>query len=103
MPLGPLDRTPPPFFKQGPSALSKLMVCSALALFLMVADSRFKITQPVRSAVALVIFPVQWLALRPVLGVRYVSDYFESLASARQSEEQARMKLTLQSQLANQV
>ena len=43
MPLGTLDRSPPPFFKQGPSALSKLMVCSALALFLMVADARFRI------------------------------------------------------------
>ena len=52
MPLGTLDRTPPPFFKQGPSALSKLMVCSALAVFLMVADTRFRITQPLRSAVA---------------------------------------------------
>ena len=52
MPLGTLDRSPPPFFKQGPSALSKLMVCSALALFLMVADARFRITQPIRAAVA---------------------------------------------------
>ena len=40
MPLGTLDRNPPPFFKQGPSALSKLMVFSALALFLMVAERR---------------------------------------------------------------
>jgi rod shape-determining protein MreC len=103
MPLGTLDRTPPPFFKQGPSALSKLMVCSALALFLMVADARFKVTQPVRQAVALVIFPVQWLALRPVLVVRYVSEYFESLTAAQRAEEQARRKLTLQSQRANQV
>jgi MreB/Mrl family cell shape determining protein len=31
MPLGTLDREPPPFFRQGPSALSKLAVCSALA------------------------------------------------------------------------
>ena len=103
MPLGTLDRTPPPFFKQGPSALSKLMVCSALALFLMVADARFKITQPIRSAVALVIFPVQWLALRPVLAVRYVSDYFVALSSAQDSEAQARQKLAQQSLRANQV
>jgi rod shape-determining protein MreC len=103
MPLGTLDRTPPPFFKQGPSALSKLMVCSALALFLMVADARFKITQPVRSAVALVIFPIQWLALRPVLAVRYVSGYFESLTDAQRAEQEAHQKLTLQSQRANQV
>ena len=35
MPLGTLDGTPPPFFRQGPSALSKLTFFSALALFLM--------------------------------------------------------------------
>ncbi|MGE4240862.1 rod shape-determining protein MreC [Ramlibacter sp.] len=103
MPLGTLDRTPPPFFKQGPSALSKLMVCSALALFLMVADARFKMTQPLRQAVALVIFPVQWLAMRPVLGMRWVSEYFVGLDAAQSTEAQAREKLALQSLRANQV
>jgi rod shape-determining protein MreC len=103
MPLGTLDRTPPPFFKQGPSALSKLMVCSALALLLMVADARFKITQPVRASVATVLFPLQWLAMRPVLGVRAVDDYFTTLNTALANEEAARRKLVLQSQRANQV
>lgn len=103
MPLGTLDRTPPPFFKQGPSALSKLMVCSALALFLMVADARFRITQPLRATVATVLFPVQWLAMRPVLAVRMARDYFTTLETAVSSEEAARRKLILQSQRANQV
>ncbi len=103
MPLGTLDRTPPPFFKQGPSALSKLMVCSALALFLMVADARFRITQPLRASVATVLFPLQWVAMRPVLAVRTVQDYFTSLNSALTNEEAARRKLILQSQRANQV
>jgi rod shape-determining protein MreC len=103
MPLGTLDRTPPPFFKQGPSALSKLMVCSALALFLMVADARFRITQPVRAAVATVLFPIQWIAMRPVMGVREVSEYFTSLNTALKNEQAARQKLVLQSQRANQV
>ena len=103
MPLGTLDRTPPPFFKQGPSALSKLMVCSALALFLMVADARFRITQPVRSAVATVLFPLQWVVMQPVLGVRKVNEYITSLDTAVSSEEAARRKLILQSQRANQV
>jgi rod shape-determining protein MreC len=103
MPLGTLDRTPPPFFKQGPSALSKLMVCSALALFLMVADTRFRITQPVRSVVASVLFPLQWLVMQPVLGVRKVQEYVTSLDAAVSSEEAARRKLILQSQRANQV
>ena len=103
MPLGTLDRNPPPFFKQGPSALSKLMVFSAIALFLMVADTRFRISQPLRVGIATAIYPIQWVALRPVLAVRGVMDYFESLNSAQRNEEAARSKLALQSQRANQV
>jgi rod shape-determining protein MreC len=103
MPLGTLDRTPPPFFRQGASALSKLMVCGALALFLMVADVRFRIAQPLRAIVATVLYPAQWLVMRPVLLVRYGANYFESLKSAQAWEEAARRKLALQSQRANQV
>jgi rod shape-determining protein MreC len=103
MPLGTLDRTPPPFFKQGPSALSKLMVFSALALFLMVADTRFHVGKPLRAVVATVLYPVQWVAMRPVQVARYGAEYFESLRSAQAAEAQARVKLALQSQRANQV
>ncbi|WP_341916808.1 rod shape-determining protein MreC [Polaromonas sp. YR568] len=103
MPLGTLDRTPPPFFKQGPSALSKLMFFSALALFLMVADLRFKITQPIRAAVATVLYPVQWLALQPVRAAQYGGGYFTALSQARTSEEEARQKLATQSLRASQV
>jgi rod shape-determining protein MreC len=103
MPLGTLDRNPPPFFKQGPSALSKLMVCSALALFLMVADTRFRVSQPLRAAVATVLYPFQWVAMRPVLLARWSADYFESLGSAQRAEAAARVKLASQSQRANQV
>ncbi|MEO7128786.1 MAG: rod shape-determining protein MreC [Rhodoferax sp.] len=103
MPLGTLDRTPPPFFKQGPSALSRLMFFSALALFLMVADTRFKVTQPLRAAVATALYPVQWLVMRPVLLARDGGEYFESLQAAQQGEEAARQKLVLQSLRASQV
>ena len=103
MPLGTLDRTPPPFFRQGPSALSKLTVFSALALFLMVADTRFKITQPLRVVVATALRPVQWLAMQPFHWVQNGGKYFESLQTAQSSEETARQKLGLLSQRANQV
>ena len=104
MPLGTLDRTPPPFFKQGPSALSKLMVCSALALFLMVADSRFRIAQPLRAAVATVLYPLQWVAMRPMLaGARRRAAISSRCASAQAAEEAARRKLALQALRANQV
>ena len=103
MPLGTLDRTPPPFFRQGPSALSKLMFFSALALFLMVADLRFKITQPIRAAVATVLYPVQWLALQPVRAAQYGGGYFTALSQARAGEEAAHQKLATLSLRASQV
>lgn len=103
MPLGTLDRTPPPFFRQGLSALSKLTVCGALALFLMVADTRFKVTQPLRAVVADVLFPVQWLVLQPVNWVRGSSGHFQSLQSAQSLAEQMRVALVQQAQKANQV
>lgn len=96
MPLGTLDRTPPPFFKQGPSALSKLVVFSALALFLMVADVRFKLTVPVRSAMATVLYPVQWLVLQPVQAVGQAGSYFTSLHQAQRSEGEALQRLATQ-------
>ncbi|OYQ42171.1 rod shape-determining protein MreC [Rhodoferax sp. TH121] len=103
MPLGTLDRDPPPFFRQGPSALSKLAVCSALALFLMVADARFKVMQPLRVVLASALYPVQWLALQPVALVQATATYFTTVASAESAQEEARRKLSLQSLRANQV
>ena len=103
MPLGTLDRDPPPFFRQGHSALSKLAVCSALAVFLMVADARFKVMQPMRVALATVLYPVQWLAMQPVLFGEMVSTYVTTVASAESAQEEAAAKLSLQSLRANQV
>lgn len=103
MPLGTLDGTPPPFFRQGPSALSKLIFFSLLALFLMVADARLQLTRPLRVAVAAALYPVQWLVLQPVLWAQGGGKYFESLQRSQTSEEAALFKLGLQSQRASQV
>ena len=39
----------------------------------MVADARFKMMQPLRVALATALYPMQWLAMRPVQMVRDVS------------------------------
>ncbi len=93
MPLGTLDRTPPPFFKQGPSALSKLFFFSALAVFLMVADLRFALVKPFRSALATALYPVQWLAMQPVHGAHQVNAYFQTLDQAQTSAASNQQKL----------
>jgi rod shape-determining protein MreC len=103
MPLGTLDRAPPPFFRQGPSALSKLVFFSALSLFLMVADTRFKITRPVRTAIAAVLQPVQWLAFQPISLVMNVNDSFTKVATAQAAGTELRRKLAAQSMRAGQV
>ncbi len=102
MPLGTLDRTAPPLFNQGPSALSKLIFFSALALFLMVADARFNIVQPVRTAIGAVLYPIQWLALKPVQLVAGGGRYLEDLQIAQNNEAEARKALALQSERASQ-
>jgi rod shape-determining protein MreC len=66
MALASLGRDPPPFFRQGPSALSRLALFSALALLLMVADARFQMMQPLRATIATAMYPLQWLALQPL-------------------------------------
>ena len=102
MPLGTLDRTAPPLFNQGPSALSKLIFFSALALFLMVADARFNIVQPVRAAIGAVLYPIQWLALKPVQLAVGGGRYLEDLQMAQAREAEARKALALQSERASQ-
>ncbi len=100
MPLGTLDGTPPPFFRQGPSALSKLVFFSLFSVLLMVADLRFRIAQPVRAGIATVLYPLQWLTLQPVRLVQNGSQYFESLSQSQAREAAANYQLGLQSQRA---
>lgn len=96
MPLGTLDRTPPPFFRQGPSALSKLVFFSALALFLMVADVRFRWLEPLRAAFAVALLPAQRALAVPVDLWQGGSGYLQGLAAARTEAENARRALAAQ-------
>ena len=103
MTLGTIDRTPPPFFRQGPTALTKLVVFSALALLLMVADTRFHVTQPVRAVFATALhFPQRWLAT-PVQAWAGAKDYFLGLQQALAAEESARGDLMRQAERAMRV
>jgi rod shape-determining protein MreC len=106
MPLGTIERSAPPFFKQGPSALSRLLLYSALALFLMVADARLKLTAPIRQVVGVVLYPLQWLMLQPVEFVGRGTGYFQALDEAQQALENARKQmvdLALRANLGDQL
>lgn len=104
MPLGgTIDRTPPPIFRQGLSALTKLALCSALAVFLMVADARFELTQPLRALLATALHPVQRALLVPVALWERTDDYAGGLQAALASEAAARRALSVQAERAGRV
>lgn len=95
MSLESIDHTPPPFFRQGASALSKVAFFGLLAVLLMVSDERFKITNPLRAALATAMTPLQWLVLQPLHAADYVGSYLVSLQEARDLAARSEKKLTL--------
>jgi rod shape-determining protein MreC len=97
MPLGTLDRRPPPLFHQGPSALTRLAVFSALALFLMAADTRFALTRPLRAGLAILLVPVERAWQLPVEGVSAMSEYARGLHQAQADLDKAQRQLAAQS------
>jgi rod shape-determining protein MreC len=103
VPLGTLDRTPPAFFKQGPSAVSKLLFFSAVSVLLMVADVRFGVTQPLRATLSVALYPVQWLAMRPQVFMEYTGEYMQDRDVAQASERDARQQLLVQARRSGQV
>lgn len=100
MPLGTLDRTPPPFFRQGPSATTRLVFFSALAVFLMASDNRFGFVEPLRAALVTGLLPVQRTLQAPAQMANDASDYLAGLRSALQSERAARAELAQLAQRA---
>ncbi|WP_353233396.1 rod shape-determining protein MreC [Diaphorobacter ruginosibacter] len=103
MPLGTLDRKAPSLFKHGPSPLARLTFYSALALFLMVADARFHVTEPIRNAIGTVLMPIQWVMLKPVEFAQYGAGYYQSLEDAQRGRDEAQSRMAAMSQQANQV
>lgn len=96
MPLGTLDRSPPAFFRQGPSALTKLVFFSALALFLMVADRRLQVAEPLRQGLAIVLLPLQRAVQVPVDLLAGGGGYLQGLQEAQRSAAEAAEKLATQ-------
>jgi rod shape-determining protein MreC len=103
VPLGTLDSSTPAFFKQGPSAVSRLLFFSAVSVLLMVADARFGVTQPLRATLSVALYPVQWLAMRPQVLMAFSGDYMEAREVAQASEREARDQLLLQARRSGQV
>ena len=103
MPLGTLDRRPPPLFHQGPSALTRLALFSALAFFLMAADTRFTLTRPLRAGLAMVLLPIERVLELPVQLGAAASEYAGGLGAAEADLTRAQRTLAAQAAKAARV
>jgi rod shape-determining protein MreC len=103
MALDTLERSAPPIFRQGLSATSKMLLLGLLAVLLMAADHRMQISQPIRSGVALVLSPLQWLSLQPVHAVNALTRYFGNLGDAQDAALIFQTRTIAQAQRLQQV
>ena len=60
-----MEYSPPPLFKQGPSALARLIFFVVLALALLISDARFNTLEMVRGVLGAGLYPLQRAALVP--------------------------------------
>jgi rod shape-determining protein MreC len=60
-----MDRSPPSFFNQGPSAHARLAFFALLAIALLIVDSRLGSLEPLRQGVGTMLYPLQRSLLTP--------------------------------------
>ncbi|SDD11007.1 rod shape-determining protein MreC [Cupriavidus sp. YR651] len=73
-----MDYSPPPLFKQGTSAVARLVIFVAIALALLIVDARFDAMRIARQVAATVLMPVERVVLVPRDALRGVFDYAQS-------------------------
>ena len=106
MAYGTLERSPPPFFRQGPSAFTRLLLFAALAVLLMALDVRLQLTPLLRQAIAVAIYPLERAAQAPVDWVRDAGTYLDAPVRTQHELSKTRernVELALQAQLAAQL
>jgi rod shape-determining protein MreC len=103
MALDTLERSAPPTFRQGLSATSKTLLLGLLAVLLMAADHRLQISQPIRSGMAMVLSPFQWVSLQPVKAINALTRYVGNLENAQDAALIFQTRTIAQAQRLQQV
>ncbi|CAM2139300.1 rod shape-determining protein MreC [Pararobbsia alpina] len=83
-----MEYSPPPLFKQGPSALARLIFFVALALGLLISDARFRTLEAIREVIGTGLYPLQRAALVPRdMGLAIADFFVTGTALHRQNTE----------------
>jgi rod shape-determining protein MreC len=100
-PAPTMEYSPPPLFKQGPSALARLVFFVVLALALLISDARFQTLEIVRGVLGAGLYPLQRAALVPRDIFMGAADLAVTSATLRSENEKLRTKDLQLSQQAN--
>src|SRR5262245_37229470 len=90
-----MEYSPPPFFKRGPSLLTRFAFFSMASIVLLVADARFNYLQSLRTVVAVIVYPLQRLSALPGEAASRIGEFFVTNASLRRDNEQLRRQTLL--------
>jgi len=85
-----MEYSPPPFFKRGPSLLTRFTFFSILSVVLLVADARFNYLQVLRQSIAAVVYPLQRLSSVPGSLVVRIGEFFVTQSQLQRENEQLR-------------
>jgi rod shape-determining protein MreC len=85
-----MEYSPPPFFKRGPSLLTRFTFFSILSVVLLVADARFNYLQVLRQTIAAVVYPLQRLSSMPGGLIVRVGEFFVTQSQLQRENEQLR-------------
>jgi rod shape-determining protein MreC len=83
-----MEYTPPPFFKRGPSLITRFAFFSLLSIALLVADARFNYLQLVRAGVSVVLYPLQVLSALPGQLLERSGEFFVTASTLRTQNDQ---------------
>jgi rod shape-determining protein MreC len=97
-----MEYSPPPLFKQGPSALARLIFFVVLALALLISDARFRTLEIVRGVLGAGLYPLQRAALVPRDIFMGAADLAVTSATLRNENAQLHARNLRLSQQANE-
>jgi rod shape-determining protein MreC len=97
-----MEYSPPPLFRQGPSALARLIFFVVLSLALLVSDARFKTLEVVRGVLGAGLYPLQRAALVPRDFFMGAADLAVTSSTLRTENTQLHTRNLQLSQQANQ-
>jgi len=76
-----MEQSTPPFFKRGPSPLTRLSFFALVSLVMMTGDARFQYLELLRQGVAAVLYPLQRAAVAPIDAISRIGEFFVTQTS----------------------